>query len=109
MVGKFFRSGLFRSLKNGVVSQKIEFIYFYPCSQAKLSRRFLPSLPNQRIINHSPQETVFENQFSPTKKEGEERAIRAIMSKIKLVRVLVTSFDKSHHLSSTLKYEGSLT
>ena len=66
--------------------KKNESVYFYSCCQAKLSPRFL-SLP---II--SP-DSVF-HILSPAER-GEIMGTEK-MSKIKLARVLVTSFDKFH-------------
>ena len=103
-----------RLLKNTFESQKNESVHFYACPEAKLSFRFL-TLPFQaQEITHFPQKQQFlKICFSQQKK-----------TKIKLARVLVTSFDKftifatctllvfvllCHNFdSSMLKCEGSL-
>ena len=83
-----------RLLENTFVSQKTETVY--SCPQTKLFPRFLSS-PLQAEGNYS---------FPPTKmfwksiflnREGEDYRAEN-MTKIKLARVLVTSFDKFHHL-----------
>ena len=88
---------VFRLLENAFVSQKIESVHFYLYPQAKISPKFL-LLPLQAGGNFPfPPRNVFCIFFSVEREEdcGVEK-----MTKIKLARVLVTSFDKFHHLSN---------
>ena len=83
-----------RLLENTFLSQNTESIYSLP--QAQLSSRFLSSPLRQKEITHFPQTKCFENLFFLSREEEDYRAEN--MTKIKLARVLVTSFDKFHHL-----------
>ena len=76
-----------RLLENAFVNQKNKSIHFYLCHQAKISPRFL-SLPLQERFLYF---------FSAEREEdyGAEK-----ITKIKLARVLVTSFDEFHYLSN---------
>ena len=49
---------------NTFVSQKIESVHFYSCSQSKLCRRFLSLSSRQKGIVHSSQTVFFEDIFS---------------------------------------------
>ena len=73
-----------------ICESKNECVYFYTCPQAKLFPRFLSS-PLQAEGNYPfPQNNVFwKSIFSSKKHYGTEK-----ITKIKLVRVLVTSFNK---------------
>ena len=75
---------------NTFVSQKIEYVHFHSCPQAKLYRRFLPLSFRQKGIVHFSQTVFFEGIF-PEKKGGVEKIP-------KLTKVSVTSLDKFHHL-----------
>ena len=110
-----------RLLENTFVNQKIESVPFCSCPQARLSpgsyhhsRRKLPISPEQHFLKIC---------FSPAERGKNYGAEK--MTKIKLARVLVTSFDKFHLFCnlnilisvllchnldlSMLEYEGSLT
>ena len=47
---KSFQFIVLRLLANTFVSQKIESVHFYSCSQAKLSPRQIPIPPEQRFL-----------------------------------------------------------
>ena len=89
---KSFKLTVLRLLANIFVCQKVEFVHFYSCPQAKLS----PSV--------SPEQRLLKIYFSP----AGERIVEFSKNyqklpkntKIKLTRVLVTSFDKFHYLCS---------
>ena len=81
---------VFRLLDDTFVSQKIESVNFCLCPQAKLS-------PRQKEITHFTRTAFSENLFFSQQKGG-GRLWSWKMTKIKLARVLVTSFDKFHHL-----------
>ena len=83
MVAKKFQIHVLRLLENKFVSQKIESVYSRP--RAKLSPRFLSSSFQAEGNYPFPQQI------------GEDCGAEN-MTKIKLARVLVTSFDKFHHL-----------
>ena len=85
-------------LENAFVIQKIESIHIYSSPLAKLSHRFLLSPPWQKEITHFPQAAVFQNLFPTSRKRV--AIIVEKMTKYKLVKVLVSSFSKSHHLCS---------
>ena len=86
---------------NIFVSQKIESVQFYSCPQAKLSPRFLSLFPRQTGITHTSRTAFSEDIFFPEQKEGGEDYVVEKKKKMpKLTRVLVTSFDKFHHLYS---------
>ena len=92
MVAKKFQIHIVKITGNKLVSQ-IE--YVFSCPQAKLFPRFL-SLPLQeKEITHFSKTKRFENLFFSSR-EGEDYGAEN-MTKIKLARVLVTSFDKFHH------------
>ena len=62
--------------------------------------------PRQKEITRLPQAEFFENLFPPGRKGGREGNHRAEeITKIELMRVLATSFVKSHHLC-TLHFSG---
>ena len=92
IIGKILKFILFRLLENAFVSQKIESIHFYswppPPLPAKLSTRFLSyyNSPRQNFLK------IVRGKGGGNYERCEE------VTKIKLLRVLVTSFDKSHHL-----------
>ena len=86
-----FKFMVLRLLENTFVSQKTEFV-----PQAKLSPRFLSSPLQAKEITHSPQTKCFENLFFISRQGKDYRAENMI--KIKLAMVLVTNFDKFHHL-----------
>ena len=54
---------------NTFASQKIEYVHFHSCPQAKLYRRFLPLSSRQKGIVYSSQTVFFEDIF-PEKKWG---------------------------------------
>ena len=98
---KSFKFMVLRLLENKFVSQ-IESVY--SCSQAKLCPRIL-SLPLQeKKITHFFQTKCFKNLFFPSR-EGEDYGAEN-MTKIKLARVLVTSFDKFHSTICNLYFFG---
>ena len=69
-LGKSFKFVVFRLLKNGFASQKIESTHFYSYTQAKLSPRFLQSSPRQRKITHPPTAAFFENLLPEQERRG---------------------------------------
>ena len=86
------------------LSQKIKSICFHTSFQAKLSPGFLSSLARQKEITSSRKVEFFETLFFPSAEmeAGGRNYGKLKMTKIKLVRVLlVTHFDKFHHLFTT--------
>ena len=94
-----------------------EFVYFYSCPRAKLSPGFLslpppppshfpppppppppPPVPGRKRLPISSKKLFLKIYFSPAQKR-EDFSLRKLL-KIKLVSVLVTRFDKFHHLFS---------
>ena len=92
LLQKRFKLTVLRLLENTFVSQKIESVY--SCPQIKLSSRFLSS-PLQAEGNYPlfPSKVFWKSIFP--KREGEGYGAEN-MIKIKIERVLVTSFDKFH-------------
>ena len=124
---KSFEYMVLRLLANRFISQKIESLHFYSCSQAKLSSRFL-LLPSQAQGNHQFLRKAFsEDLFFPQQKWSEGRSIMELKKLPKLnlrgywSQVLINSTMFAtytflvavllcHNLaSSMLKCEGSLT
>ena len=91
---KSFKFIVLRLLANTFVSQKIESAHFYSCSQAKLPPGFFHYPQWQKEITHFPRTAFSEDLFFP---QEEDHGVEKI-TKIKPTRVLVTSFDKFHHL-----------
>ena len=87
-----------RLLEKTFLSQKIESVSFYSCPQAKLSTRFLSSPLQANHYSFSPN-SVFYKSIFPQPKWGEGYGAEKII-KLKLVRVLVTRFDKFHHFTT---------
>ena len=88
---------MLRLLENTFVSQKIEFAHFYSFPQAKLSPQiFIITTPGRRKLPIFLNTKCSENLLFPNREEEDYGAEN--MTKIKLARVLVTSFDKFHHL-----------
>ena len=83
-----------------------EFVYFYSCPRAKLSPGFLslppppppPPVPGRKRLPISSKKLFLKIYFSPAQKR-EDFSLRKLL-KIKLVSVLVTRFEKFHHLFS---------
>ena len=108
---KGFKFMMLRSLAITFVSQKIQSVHFYLYPKAKLSPRLLslpPPPPTQKGNFHSSRTTFSGDLFFPEQKGGgggggwalgedEDHGVEKVI-KINLVRVLVTSSDKSHHL-----------
>ena len=96
---KSFKFKVLRILANTFVGQKIKSVYFYSCLQAKLFSRFLSLLPRQNKITHSSRTAFSEDLFFSQQKGGgwENNGVEK-NTKIKPTRILVASFDKSHHL-----------
>ena len=86
-----------RLVANTFASQKFESVHFYSCPQEKPSRRFWLLPPRQKKITHYSQIGYSEDLFFPSRKGGEDYGVEKI-TKIKPTRVVVTSFDKFHHL-----------
>ena len=82
-----------RLLENGFVSQIIESVHFYSCPKAKLSPIFLSLLLQARRSYPFPPNNIFG--IFPQQKRGRLSSWK--MTKIKLARILVTSFDKFLH------------
>ena len=97
---KSFKFLILRLLANTSVSQKIEVIYFYSCPQVKLSHRFLSSPPGRRNLRIPPKQRFLKIYFFPADREnyGERYYEVEKVTKIKPTRVLVTIFDRFHHL-----------
>ena len=102
MVAKSFKFMVLRLLGTKFVSQ-IE--YVSSCPQAKLFPRFLSSPLQEKEITHFFQTKCFKNLFFPSR-EGEDYGAENI-TKIKLARVLITSFDKFHSTIYNLYFFGS--
>ena len=68
---KSFKYMVLRLLASTFVSEKIEFVHFYSCPEAKLSPRFLSLLRRQKEITHSSQTVFSEDLFFPQQKGGE--------------------------------------
>ena len=96
-----FKFIVLRLQKNKFVSQ-IESVY--SCPQAKLSLRFLSSPLQEKEITHFFQTKCFKNLFFPSR-EGEDYGAEN-MTKIKLARVLIASFDKFHSTICNLYFFG---
>ena len=108
---KGFKFMMLRSLAITFVSQKIQSVHFYLYPKAKLSPRLLslPPPPTQKGNFHSSRTTFSGDLFLPEQNGGagggggwalgedEDHGVEKVI-KINLVRVLVTSSDKSHHL-----------
>ena len=93
-VQKSFKFIVLSLLENTFVSQKPESVYSW--SQAKLSPGFYHHHSRQKKITHCPQTKCFENLFFLSRQErGLYRAEN--MTKIKLARILVTTFDKFNY------------
>ena len=93
---KIFKFKVLRLLENTFVSQKIESVHFYSCTQAKLSSRFLSSQIHAEGTYLFLPNKVFWKSIFRQQKRGENYGAEK-MTKIKLARILVTSFDKFHH------------
>ena len=85
---KSFKLMVLRLLANKFVNLNIESVHFYSWPQAKLSPIKLRILPKQPFLK------IY---FSPAE-SGEGDYGAAKRTKVKSVRVLVTSFNKLHHL-----------
>ena len=85
-----------RLLENRFASQRTESVYFYWYPQAKHSPRFLSSLLQVEVNYSSPPNKVFWKSIFP-RSDGEDYGAENI-TKIKLSKMLVTSFDIFHHL-----------
>ena len=68
MVAEKFQIYSVKTTANTFVSQKIESVQFYPCSQAKLSPRFLSLSPRQTGNAHSSRTAFSEDIFSWAKR-----------------------------------------
>ena len=84
---------MLRLLASTLVSQKIDSVHFYSCPQAKT---ILTITRRQNEIIHLSQTVVYEDLFFTSRKGKDYGAEK--MTKLKTVRVLVTCFDKFHHL-----------
>ena len=107
---KGFKFMMLRSLAITFVSQKIQSVHFYLYPKAKLSPRLL-SLPPPHAegkFPFLPNNIFWRSIFSRAERGGgggggwvlgedEDHGVEKVI-KINLVRVLVTSSDKSHHL-----------
>ena len=103
--GKTFIFIALRLLENVIMAQKIESTHFYSCPRLKLSPRFWLSSPRQKKITHFSQ-TPFLKIYLHSSKKGEKKGNCGAESKtkIKLVRVLTGSFDKSVPLCTLHMY-----
>ena len=89
IIGKILKFILFRLLENVFVSQKIESTHFYSWPPPPPTQQSSPSYYN------SPRQSF----LKIVRGEGEGNYERCEeVTKIKLLRALVASFDKSHHL-----------
>ena len=91
---KCFKFLVLRLLANTFASQKIESIHFYSCTQAKLSPITPQAEGNYPFLLNS----VFWRSIFSTVERGEEEYGVEKNTKIKPMRVLVTNFDKFHHI-----------
>ena len=83
-------------MENTFVSQKIEFVHLYPCLKAKIPPQILIIITlSRRKSLISTKTTFFENLFFTSRTWEDYGAAK--MTKIKLARVLVTSFNKFYH------------
>ena len=121
-----------RLLANTLVSQKIEYVHFCSCSEAKPSPRFLSLLPRQKEITHSSRTAFSKDLFFPSRIRrgwglGEGRRImelkklpklnlRGYWSQVLINSAILATFTflvsvlLCHNLaSSMLKCAGSLT
>ena len=122
---KSFKFIVLRLLANTFVSQKIESVHFYLCTQAKISPRFLSLPPRQKEIIHSAWTAFSEDLFfSQQKGEGEIMEMKKLLklnprgywSQILINCTIFATFTflvnvlLYHNLpSSMLKCEGPLT
>ena len=113
-----------RLLANTFVSQKIEYIPFCLCPQAKLSHKFLSSLPRKKEIT-PPKQPFLKMHFSPAERgkesiielkklpkfnlQGYWSQILINFSMIATFTFLISAFLCYNLASSMLKCEGSLT
>ena len=81
---KNFKFMVVRLLENTFLSQKTESVHFHSCPQVKLLPGCYHHHSKQKEFTHFPRER--------REDYGAEK-----MTKIKLARVLVTSFDEFHH------------
>ena len=95
MVAKRIQIYSAKTTANTFVSQKIESVQFYSCPQAKLSPRFLSLFPGRRELPIPPKQHFLKMYF-PEQSEGDR--IMYLKKLPILTRVLVTSFDKFHHI-----------
>ena len=86
---KSFKFMMLRLLENTFVSQKMNAFIFTHAPKQNSSLGSYRHHFRQKEITHFPNTTFFENLFSSKKHYGTEK-----ITKIKLVRVLVTSFNK---------------
>ena len=100
---KSFKSMVLRLLANTFVSQKIESVH-YSCHQAQLSPMFFSLSPKQKELNQFYQ-TAFPENLCFLQQKGEEDYEAEKMTKIKPAKVLVTNFDKFHHLCHLFCFE----
>ena len=97
-IGQWLRESckfmVLRLLENAFVSQKNESVHFYLCPKQKSLLGSYHNHSRHEEITHFSHTTFFVFFFSM---ESEEDYGDQKMTKIKLARVLVTSFDKFHH------------
>ena len=93
-VVKSFKFMVLRLLENTFVRQNLNLFTHGPKQNS--SPGFYHNHSRQKEITHFPQLKCFKNLFFRSREGEDYRAEN--MTKIKLARVLVTSFDKFHHL-----------
>ena len=102
MVAKKFKFMVLRLLENTVVSKKLNLFAHAP--KQKSPPGFYYYYSRQKKITYFPQTKCFENQFFPSREREHYGAENII--KVKLARVLVTSFNKFHSTICNLYFFG---
>ena len=78
MVVEKFQIYSVKTITNTFVSQKIEYVQFYSCTQAKLSQRFWSLSPRQTGIAHSIRTAFSEDIFSWAERGGDDYVVEKI-------------------------------
>ena len=83
-----------------ICESKIESVPFFLMSSSKiLPQVFIITTPDRMKLLIFPEQRFLKIYFSPAERGGEDFMELKKMIKIKLARVLVTSFGKFHHFS----------
>ena len=89
-----FKFIVLRLMENAFVNQKVEFVHFCLFPQGKTLPQLLITTPGRRKLPISLKQRFL---YFSSAESGEDYGAEK-MTKIKVARLLVTSFDKFHHL-----------